>query len=70
MASTILTAEEEHVLLLLKQAWDEFALLKVVHPADFLEFMQAIHQAQNIIMARPASLEQRLKDEPTLKAAG
>jgi len=47
-----LTADERIVLEILAQAWNQFVELPVIHPQDQVEFMQAIHRAQNIVMSR------------------
>ena len=44
--------EELRVLDLLGQAWNEFVALPEEHSADRVEFMQAIHAAQNVVLAR------------------
>lgn len=47
-----LTLNERTVLDILAQAWNQFVELPVIHPQDQVEFMQAIHRAQNIVMSR------------------
>ncbi|KKN49200.1 hypothetical protein LCGC14_0645410 [marine sediment metagenome] len=49
-----LTVHEQHVLLLLAFVWNEFLSLPSAHVMEKQEFMDAIHRAQHIIMARPA----------------
>ena len=53
MPDLLLTEEERRVVDTLAEAWNAFLELKPVHPDDNQEFRQAIHAAQNIIMARP-----------------
>ena len=48
-----LTAQEEKVSRLLVEAWNELLILPELNEWDRQEFMFAIHQAQNIILARP-----------------
>jgi hypothetical protein len=48
-----LTAVERRALDALAVAWNEFVCLPVEHPDDQLEFRQAIHRAQNIVLSRP-----------------
>jgi hypothetical protein len=43
---------ETIVLNLLAEAWNNFLTLPVLHPDDQHEFREAIHQAQNIVLAR------------------
>lgn len=47
-----MTKEENEVVELLADAWNKFVDLPVLHKADREEFMHALHQAQNIVMAR------------------
>jgi hypothetical protein len=49
-----LTSDEIKVLQALAEAWNCFVRLEQRHPADRHEFEAAIHQAQNIVFARPA----------------
>lgn len=49
------TQTEALILELLGTAWNQFVSLKYGHPMDKAEFCQAIHAAQNIVMARFAS---------------
>lgn len=70
MPSEILTAEEEYVVNVLAQAWHGFQTFKVLHPADAEDFQRAIRSAQNIVMARPATKEQYLRDAAMKKAGG
>lgn len=56
-----MTPEEREVLQILGEAWNKFAGLPVLHMADHTEFSAAIHQAQNIVLARPGMRE--LKEE-------
>jgi len=48
----MITEEEDVVVNLLAEAWEKFLGLEVLHNSDLREFEQAIHVAQNIIMAR------------------
>ncbi len=50
-----LTTDELIVMNLLGQAMIKFSQLKQAHIADDPEFGQAIHAAQNIVLARPAT---------------
>lgn len=59
-----LTHEEDAVVTQLGDAMTQFAGLPVVHPNDTEEFVHAIHAAQNIILARPAT--EAMKPVPTL----
>ena len=45
--------EEKEILELLAKCWNLFLVLPELHPCDRQEFMQAIHAAQNIVLARP-----------------
>lgn len=49
-----LDENERRVIKALGDAWVLYGDLSEVHPSDSKEFTQAIHVAQNIIMARPA----------------
>jgi hypothetical protein len=49
-----MTPEEQRVLDHLAQAWNAYLALPVVHTDDMAEFRQAIHAAQNIVLARPS----------------
>lgn len=49
-----LTPEEQDVIDQLGKAWNLFLELPTIHPSDNPEFAQSIHQAQNIVLARPA----------------
>jgi hypothetical protein len=49
-----LTTPEILVLDTLAAAWNQFLALPITHGNDLDEFMRGIHQAQNIVMARPA----------------
>lgn len=51
---TELTPDEWTVLNTLADAWNCFVHLPVIHSRDRSEFMQAIHQAQNTVLARVA----------------
>lgn len=53
MLEPLLTEGERQVVNALADAWNAFLELKPVHPDDQVEFRQAIHAAQNIVMARP-----------------
>lgn len=57
-----LTAEEREVILILDDAWNVFVGLAPVHSADEDGFRHAIHAAQNIVMARPATEAERERD--------
>ena len=48
-----LNEAEIKVLNMLGECFNEYRALVVLHPCDLNEFMQAIHVAQNIILARP-----------------
>jgi hypothetical protein len=50
--SAEITEYEQRVVAVLGQAWNMFLELPDLHPSDRQEFMQAIHQAQNIVLAR------------------
>lgn len=49
----VLTSEEWSVLDHLVDAYNQFTELEVLHPFEQVEFMIAIHQAQDILMSRP-----------------
>jgi hypothetical protein len=51
----LLTVNESNVLRQLAEAWNQYIELPEVHPQDRDEFMRAIHAAQNIVLARPAT---------------
>lgn len=38
----------------LADCWNDFLQLEIMHPSERTEFMNAIHSAQNIVMARSA----------------
>jgi hypothetical protein len=46
--------KEMKVVDLLAESYNAFTELPVLHPNDHVEFVQAIHAAQNIVMARLA----------------
>lgn len=48
-----MTPDEETVVTALAEAWNAFMHLPIEHPDDQLEFRQAIHRAQNIVLSRP-----------------
>ncbi|MBC8273391.1 MAG: hypothetical protein H8E40_00260 [Chloroflexi bacterium] len=50
----MLNDQEKRVLELLADAYNLFLELEERHPCDAQEFMQAIHVAQNIVLARAA----------------
>ncbi len=50
----LLNTQERRVLKRLVQAWSEFIKLDSYHPKDTTEFEQAIHRAQDLVLARPA----------------
>jgi hypothetical protein len=50
-----LTVAENRVIDLLAEAWNEHQRLAEVHVSDSPEFCAAIHAAQNIVFARPAT---------------
>lgn len=50
-----LTEQELKVIDLLAMAHNEHCKLEIVHPNDRAEFVDAIHKAQNIVMARLAA---------------
>lgn len=49
-----MTDQEREVVELLGKAWNRYCGLSVENGSDRLEFQQAIHQAQNIVLARMA----------------
>lgn len=59
-----LTAQEQHVLDALGDAYNVAAVLPVIHDSDLPEIVQAIHVAQNIVMARPAAEADRFRKRP------
>lgn len=59
-----LTADEQNCLNHLGEIANQYKTLPVVHEADLAEFVAAIHAAQNIILARPATeVQMRLREE-------
>ncbi len=54
-----LDEQEIGVLISLINAWDKFTCLPQIHGDDLDEFRHAIHQAQNIILARPVMRRQK-----------
>jgi hypothetical protein len=48
-----LTGAEREALDALAAAWNAFMHLPAEHADDQLEFRQAIHRAQNIVLSRP-----------------
>ena len=59
-----LTERERYVLAMLAYTWNEFLSLPSVHVMEKQEFIDAIHRAQCIIMARPAA--DTLRDNPLM----
>jgi hypothetical protein len=59
--ATPLMPAEERVLNLLGQAWDEFLTLPVLHPMHQAEFVSAIHEAQRLVLSRPAKRAQNAR---------
>jgi hypothetical protein len=57
--------DEDKVLDHLVMAWNAFLTLEARHPDDDQEFRQAIHAAQNIVMARAATgqMQRRRKEQ-------
>lgn len=53
------TPAERVVLDHLALAWNQYLNLHVVHPDDLPDFRKAIHDAQRIILARPAIRAER-----------
>lgn len=53
----IITQDESECLELLKDAWNVYVTLPVLHEQNNVEFMRAIHAAQYIVMSRPAFRE-------------
>lgn len=49
--------DERAVIDALVEAWNRFLTLPVEHPDDQLEFRQAIHAAQTLVLARPGRRE-------------
>lgn len=62
----LLTEEESSVLRKLAAAWSEFIKLPEIHGSDNSEFLLAIHMAQNIVLARPATRIEQQKREALL----
>ncbi len=52
--TTHLTNPERQTIAKLAEAWNLFLALPSNHPDDMHDFRKAIHDAQRIIMARPA----------------
>ena len=63
MKEKLLTDEEYIVVGLLSSAWNSFCLLPELHPDHKSEMTNAIHTAQDIIMARPVQREFNTEDE-------
>jgi hypothetical protein len=53
----MLTEKEKNLNELLGACFVEFCMLPVLHAQDKIEFMRAIHAAQNIVLSRPALRE-------------
>ncbi|QLX99132.1 MULTISPECIES: hypothetical protein [Enterobacter] len=49
-----LSVEERDVAQMLGEAWNLYLKLPVEHPNERIEFCQAIHACQSIVMSRPA----------------
>lgn len=49
----LLTEHERGLVDHLAYVWNQFNALPVLHPGDKLEFLRAIHAAQNIVCSRP-----------------
>ena len=61
---SLLNPLELLILVSLGEAWDRFSKLPELHPQDKGEFLQAIHQAQLLVMSRPvAENMNKLKEE-------
>lgn len=54
---SLLTPNEREIVELLAQAWNKWVDLNPLHPDANAEFLQAIHRAQCIVMARPVQRE-------------
>ena len=52
-----MTKREKKIAKLLGWAWNEFVELEVMNDDDLREFRNAIHAAQNIVLARKAKRE-------------
>jgi len=52
-APELLTGEENEVFSRLAEAWNAFVALPAIHSCDRADFLQAIHQAQRVVLARP-----------------
>ena len=57
MSDRILLAEERAVIDMLGEAWNAFMALQVLHADELPDFRKAIHDAQRIVMARPAQFD-------------
>lgn len=53
----MMNPDEQGVLDALVKAWNLFVQLPIEHPDDQLEFRQAIHAAQTLLLARPTRRE-------------
>ncbi|WP_139150004.1 hypothetical protein [Sphingobium yanoikuyae] len=60
-----MTEDELAVVDQLGHAWDGFLRLPALHSSDRMDFMKAIHDAQRIIMARPAMRDLARRDLPS-----
>jgi len=54
MANNLLNKDEQAVIDALASAWNLFCELPVEHPSDNTEMATAIHDAQKMILMRPA----------------
>jgi hypothetical protein len=64
----LLDPDETCVLTLLADAWNMFVKLPELHPWDRQEFMHAIHDAQRIVLSRPATGDPGWMSEENLRS--
>ncbi len=57
-----MTVQETAIVENLGRAWNAFLALPAQHSSDRMDFLKAIHDAQRIIMARPAMRDLARRD--------
>jgi hypothetical protein len=67
MNGEIITKDEHKVMCHLVETWNAFLELPEMHPSHRQEFMQAIHAAQRIVLARPALREINQRGLPIIE---
>ena len=62
-----MTLDEEKVLMMLAEVWNEFLKLPVEHPMEQQEFCSSIHVCQNMVLSREARRDLAKKEILQLK---